>query len=530
MSFGLTDAGPIPARMTWLLAGAITLAGLVVRVIPVAVSDFPVNDGGLFLAMTRAIQDAGWTLPATVAWNGADLPLTYPPLAFYKVGVLSSLFGLDEYGIFRWYPLLMSVLIVPAVYLLARELLRSELGGAVAALAYALAPSSYVWMIQGGGVTRSPGLLVAILALWQVVILVRRPTRVRAVGVGLFAGLTALVHPGAAVFLALSAALVWLFEGRTRSSLIHAALAVVVALVVVAPWLIIVASRHGLTALVDVPSNGPDLGFAMLTLFSARFTGLPFFDPLGVIGLTMAFVSTYRRLWLLPLWFVVAIALSWQYAMVPFGLLVGTAALTLLSKAREARFRPVSSSLRRIPAIGLAVLAGSLALEGGVSAVAVLDPGVPVHALSAERRDAMAWVAAELEPDASVALITNSIWPSDPDSEWFPLLAERHSVATVQGSEWRGVAAFQETRGAHHTLQTCVRQESVACVQGWLAEWPADYLYLPKGHLHGANSPADCCADLRANLLADPSFTLIYDGPGATILEVGGRDQEARAR
>jgi hypothetical protein len=529
MSAGVTDAGPMPARMAWLLVGAITMAGLVVRAIPVALSDFPVNDGGLFLAMTRAIQDAGWSLPATVAWNGSELPFIYPPLAFYKAGLLNSLFGLDLYGIFRWFPLLTSVLIVPAVYLVARQLLRSELGAAAATLAYALAPSSYVWMIQGGGVTRSPGLLVAILALWQIVILVRQPTRGRAIVVGLLAGSTALVHPGAAVFLGLSAVLVWLFEGRSRRALVHAAAAAGIGLVVVAPWLIIVASRFGLAALVDVPSNGPDLRFALLTMLSTRFTGLPFFDPLGVIGLAMAFVCLYRRQWLLPAWFLVATALSPQYAMVPFGLLVGAAAQTLASKRREVRSPPLSPWLARVPAVGVAVLAACLVFEGLVSAAAVLDPGLPVHALSAERRDAMAWVAAELEPDARVALITDSVWPRDPDSEWFPLLAERQSVATVQGSEWLGVPAFFETRGAHHTLQTCVRMASVACVQEWLAEWPADYVYLPKGHLHGPSSPADCCADLRDALRAAPGFTVIYDGPGATILGVDARSQEARA-
>ena len=53
MPAGLTDAGPSPARLTWLLLGLVTLAGLLVRAIPVALSDFPVNDGGLFVAMTR---------------------------------------------------------------------------------------------------------------------------------------------------------------------------------------------------------------------------------------------------------------------------------------------------------------------------------------------------------------------------------------------------------------------------------------------------------------------------------------------
>jgi 4-amino-4-deoxy-L-arabinose transferase-like glycosyltransferase len=520
MSAGLTDAGPSPARMTWLLVGLVTLAGLVVRAIPLALSDFPVNDGGLFVAMTQAIQDAGWSLPATVAWNGTDLPFTYPPLAFYKVGLLNSLFGLDLVDVFRWLPLVFSFLVVPAVYLLARELLRSELAALVAALTYALAPSSYVWMIQGGGVTRSPGMLLAVLALWQVLLLVRDPTRGRAVGVGILAGLTALLHPGAAVFLGLGAALLLVFEGRTRQAALHAAVAVGVALVVVSPWLVIVASRHGLPALMDVPSNGPDLRFALLTMLSSRFTGLPFFDPLGVIGIAMAVVCLAQRRWLLPVWFLVATALSPQYATVPFGLLVGGAVLELDRRRRAATAPQLSSTVRRMPAVALAVVAACLLFEGVVSAVAVLDPGAPVHALSAERREAMAWVAGELEPEATVAVITNSVWPRDPDSEWFPLLTNRRSVATVQGTEWLGQAEFNETRGAHHTLQTCVDESSVSCVEDWLVEWPADYLYLPKGRLHGPNSPADCCAGLRASLLADPNFAVVLDGAGATIFAV----------
>ena len=151
------------------------LAGLVVRAIPVALADFPVNDGGLFVAMTRAIEDAGWSLPLTISWNGSELPFAYPPLGFYLSGGLSSLFGLELTDVFRWLPLVASALVVPAVFLLARELLRSDAGALVAALAYALAPVSYVWLVQGGGVTRAPGMLLAVLTIWQVVRLVRVP-------------------------------------------------------------------------------------------------------------------------------------------------------------------------------------------------------------------------------------------------------------------------------------------------------------------------------------------------------------------
>lgn len=503
---------------------AITGAGLLIRAIPVVAADFPVNDGGLFVAMVRAIQDAAWTIPTTVAWNGVDLPFAYPPLAFYVVGLLESVLGFDLLSVFRWLPFPTSAMIVPAVYLLGRALLRSDLGGLVAALAYALAPSSYGWLIQGGGVTRAPGLLLAVLALWQIVILVRAPDRRRAAGVGLLAGLTALVHPAAAVFLAVSAVLIWLFEGRARRSLAAGMVAAVVALLVVAPWLLLVVSRHGPGAFLDLPSNGPSLGGAILALAAGRVTGQPFIAPLAVVGVAVALLCVVRRKFLLPIWLLAATALSYQYAMIPFSALIGVVAVDLATVRAASANREATGVIGAhawIPIVGAAVLAGCLIIEGAASVMAVSNPGAPLHALSSDRRAEMAWVAAELEPSARVAVITNSGWAGDPDSEWFPLLAERRSVATVQGSEWLGQLAFEEQVRAHRSLQACVVPASVSCVRQWLAEWPADYLYLPKGQLHGSNSPADCCPGLRASLFSDPSFTPVYDGDGATIFRVG---------
>lgn len=521
MSSGLTDVGPMPARMPWLLIGLVTLVGLVLRAIPVALTDFPVNDGGLFLAMTRAIRDAGWALPATVAWNGTDLPFAYPPLAFYVAGALEAVFGVDLFSVFRWLPLLASTLIVPAVFLLGRAVLRSDLGGLVAALAYALAPASYVWMIQGGGVTRSPGLLLAVLAVWQTVYLVRLPTRRGAVVVGLLAGVTALVHPGAALFAAISGVLLLAFEGRTRQSLAHAAAALGIAVLVVLPWAAIVIARHGLAALTGVPSNGPDPLDALLAVFAGRVTGIPFTSPLAILGAAMAVLSLIRRHWLLPVWFAASLVLSYQYAMIPFGMLIGVLAVDLVA-VRATRGAPATaeSAGRWIPLVGAVVLAGSFLIEGLASAATVLNPSAPVHALGDERRQALAWVSANLDPVATFAVITDSEWSGDPDSEWFPLLAGRRSVATVQGSEWLGQDAFEAHVTAYRGLQACVRPASVQCVQDWLAEWPVDYLYLPVGRLHGPNSPADCCAELRGVLLADPAFIVIHDGTDATILAV----------
>jgi hypothetical protein len=219
-------------------------------------------------------------------------------------------------------------------------------------------------------------------------------------------------------------------------------------------------------------------------------------------------------------WLLLANAMSPQYAMLPFGLLIGTAVLGLMARWESHTVPDAAPLVRRAPAIGVVVVGAFLALEGVMSGLAVLDPGMPVHSLSPERRAAMSWVASELQPQARVALITDSFWTRDPDSEWFPLLAQRTSVATVQGSEWLGATVFNERFRAHHTLQICVREASVDCVQEWLAERPAEYLYLPTGHLHGPKSPPHCCAELRQRLAADPGFDVVYEGPGATILKV----------
>ena len=503
----------LPVTTTLWLVG-VAVAGLVVRAIPVALADFPVNDGGLFVAMTRAIEDAGWGLPASIEWNGSVLPFAYPPLGFYLSGGISSLFGLDLTDVFRWLPLVASALVVPAVFLLARELLRSDLGALVAALAYALAPASYVWLVQGGGVTRSPGMVLAVLTIWQVVCLVRVPGRRTAIVVGVLAGLTALVHPGAAIFVAVSSVLIWIFEGRSAASLRGAAISVATAFLVAAPWLAITISRHGLDALLGVPSNGPEPAAALLAVLAGRVTGTASFDPLAIAGVVVAIVWLVRRQFLLPIWFGVATLLSYQYGMVPFGLLIGSAAVFMAARLTSATAR----AARRAPMVSLGILAVALAVEAGASILAVQNPGAPLHALDPERRGAMAWVDANLETEAELAVITDAVWSGDPDSEWFPLLAARRSVATVQGSEWLGEAAFDEQVMANRALQGCVDPASVSCVEDWLAEWGGDYVYLPKGPLRGPGGPDDCCADLRQLLTGAEGFAPVYDGPGATIL------------
>ncbi|HLI28429.1 MAG TPA: hypothetical protein VKZ60_15265, partial [Chloroflexota bacterium] len=73
-----------------MLLGAL-LPALALRVGAVLGADFPLNDGGLFYAMTEDLRGAGFTLPWYTSYNAERIPYAYPPLGFYLAGALAAL-------------------------------------------------------------------------------------------------------------------------------------------------------------------------------------------------------------------------------------------------------------------------------------------------------------------------------------------------------------------------------------------------------------------------------------------------------
>jgi hypothetical protein len=200
--------------------------------------------------------------------------------------------------------------------------------------------------------------------------------------------------------------------------------------------------------------------------------------------------------------------------MVPFGLLIGSAAIDLAGLRRSS-----ASAQRLIPLIGAGVLVVALVLEGLAGATTIFEPGTPVHALDAARRSAMDLVSGELPGHARVAVITGGEWSGDSDSEWFPQLTGRQSVATVQGSEWLGSATFDARVQRYRSLQDCAEDASANCVVLWLDEHPADYVYVPTEPIRGPRS-GPCCVGLDSALRKDIRFQIVLISPGATVFAV----------
>jgi hypothetical protein len=125
-------------------------------------------------------------------------------------------------------------------------------------------------------------------------------------------------------------------------------------------------------------------------------------------------------------------------------------------------------------------------------------------------RATMGWVRKNTPADASFLLMTNAgqISPmTDAYQEWFPALAERRSVNTLQGLEWRLGAEFYEHSLRLTTLQAC---EDAACVQEWISDngVKVDYLLARTRHV---------LPELLHSLLEQAGYEAVYESADAII-------------
>jgi hypothetical protein len=224
---------------------AVVLLALVVRLPFFLESDFPLNDGGLFFVMSREIAAAHYALPAATGYNGDQIPFAYPPLPFYLAGFLAQMLDVSALAVVRYLPLVANLLTTVVFVALARSVLPAPRAAFFAAAAFVLVPRSYEWLVMGGGLTRSLGLLFAVAALAQAVALYQRPTAWRIVAAGGLAALTVLSHLEMGLFVAYSYALFFLAYGRGKRGLgVSAGLALIV-LGMTAPWWLTVVRYHG---------------------------------------------------------------------------------------------------------------------------------------------------------------------------------------------------------------------------------------------------------------------------------------------
>jgi hypothetical protein len=493
----------------------VILLGGILRFAPGMKAHFPINDGGMFLTMILDLQANGFALPRATSYNFSDIPYAYPPLGFYLVAFLSRTLGIPPADLLIWLPAVVSVAIIPAFYGFSLKITGSKSKAMVAASLYAVIPGVSDWLIMGGGLTRSLGILFLIIGLGYVYVLVRGGGKRNTVLSIFFCSLAVLSHPEAGLQTAGFCLLLWLLYGRRIRSIGNAlALALGVG-AVTSVWWMNVLRFHGFAPFTSAMQTGirETLTASLFHTFFSLQGALPLLPVFGLVGMYVAIKE--RNLlpvigFFLP--FVVDPRNAPAVAIFPL-LILSVEGMVFLrneyerSLQKSAQAQP-SNSLEGIPALLFGVLltyffAVSISATGRLASLA----------LTVSDRETLEWVRENTPAESRFLLMTNTgqINPmTDAHLEWFPSLAARRSLNTLQGLEWTHGSRFYQYSRELIALQACVEAD---CIQRWLGRegFQADYILVLKRRA----SPA-----LVSELQGAQIHEVVYESSNAIIVDI----------
>lgn len=497
-------------------------AAAFVRLFPVISADFPINDGGLFTVMSQDLLDADFALPAFTTYNGGIIPYGYPPLAFYITAFISRIFKIPVIDLIQYLPGIISVLTVPAFYGLCRAFPFSPRQVLFAVLAYSFIPRSFGWLIMGGGITRSFGMVFAILALRQIILLYKSQNSGRIlIFTIIFSSLTILTHAETGWFVVVSAGVFFLFSQNGKNRIINSLWVVLGVTLMTSPWWGMVIYRHGLNTFTAAFRSGYQewYGLHKLVLNFADESFVTFFSAVAVIGF---FLSLQKRDFFFPIWFLVTLYLiprsGANYVIIVVALLFSFGLdQSIIFAFRNQRsissnklFSKLSISIENIFLVFVMIYTFFAALFFPAKQIEMLDT------LSSEQRDAIHWITSNTSSKSTFLIVTadSNVW-TDQTSEWFPVLSGRISLSAVQGYEWLPGQIGKRYK-AYNELQQCAYKD-LECLLKWQDVYGyATHVFLPKNNRELLSM---CCASLVYSLECSDLYRKIYDRPGATIYE-----------
>ncbi len=541
----LPGTGTVPSAMDrlrvaarsddfWSLVGlaVAVVLGLGIRLYYVLQADFPLNDGGLFYAMARDIQAAGYALPEFTSYNSESLPFAYPPLFIYVLAILDDLTPLSAFGILLVVPVVVNLATIPAFYYLARMFVPSRVGVAVAVVVFATMQNGFEWHIMGGGITRAPALLFALIAIASAYQAYRVEGWKHPILAAVFASLALLSHPD--LFVVVAVALLFVVYGRSREGVLKTVVIAGGVALLTAPWWESVIVRHGVDTLLATGGSRTEQGWTDAVIPWRDFLVFPFTkQPLlnwpavfAVLGMGAALASAQL---FLPLWLIAEVLAephqAPNFVHVPVALLVGVAvglviapAWRQLTSTRVAGdgvgpFDPDSPSPRsrgeRIYRWGGAgLLAGYLLLV--TMFTALNEPGQLDHLepLDREQRTLMEWVDTNTPPGSAFLVVSGLPWWGDRTSEWFPALTHGHNLFTPQGTEWLGDTFTQRIDG-HVSLQECA-SAGAGCLDSVAREHEVrfDYVYVVA---------SECCTPLIDSIRNSPEYEVVHESAAGIV-------------
>ncbi|HEX2924630.1 MAG TPA: hypothetical protein VHS28_11475, partial [Chloroflexota bacterium] len=132
-------------------------------------------------------------------------------------------------------------------------------------------------------------------------------------------------------------------------------------------------------------------------------------------------------------------------------------------------------------------------------------------------RLAMKWVS-EHSPEKSTFLVLTTTWSWEEDSvaEWFPVLAQRRSVLTPQGSEWLPSGAFARKVCLFTRVRDiAARGKGVEELERWASEHGVAFSHI---YVSGAIRGTVSWANLLASIRSSPDYSVQLDDGAVAVV------------
>lgn len=458
------------------------LFGVFMRFNPTLLAGFPIKQGGMFAVMADDLRSNHYLLPVYTTYNHQDIPFAYPPLGFYAGAIVADVFSMDSSQVLRWLPAFFASLSIPAFYLLALRVLKNKYYASVSTLFFALMPRALSWYVTGSGLTRSPGQFFFLLTLAAAVRLYQENRRRDIFWAGIFAGLTVLSHPEAALHMIATVIFLWAMLGHSRHSFIQSVGVGMVAFLITSPWWITILHYHGIEPLIHAAQTGQKSA-AVLNLLFFDFTEEPYAKLIAVLGLIGVANRLIRRDYLLPLWIAIPFLVEGRSAIlpaaIPLAMLAAVGLVDVVLKGLLPDFGKETEHPERVSGIEFGILIYVLFYL--VFSTYQFGSQLSRSSVSLADQDAMNWIR-ENTSDGSRFLVltgTNSI-SCDVVLEWFPALSDRQSLFTVQGTEWTKGADFIPYVRSTYAVQQCLSDGEVSCLDSVVERSEYDFVYVSK--------------------------------------------------
>lgn len=510
---------------TLILFSAI-IFGTWLRLFPVWLAGFPINDGGMFYTMIQDLQANQYSLPLFTSYNHLNIPYVYPPLGFYLGAIVIDLFGFSSpLPVLQWLPGILNSLCIPAFYLLTKEISGNKLQSAISTLVFSFIPHMTAWFSMGGGLTRSLGALFMLLALRYIYRVFSQESRSDILGAIIFSSLAILSHTEAPIYTAAIAIYIWAIKSHSLKGLANGILISTGVLICTLPWTGWIYTNHGFAPFISAAQTGLHSTWSFLKLLNIDLiTEEPYLDLLGAIGILGMALLAARKDFLLPGMFAViflshprsAHTVSNIPLAMAAGALITEIFSALISRTTVQEEKQTSTHVKYSLPIFLFVILPYLISNSLNYGNQLAQKRIPET-----DKDAMQWIVQNTPLESTFLIITGE--PNgfcDSVSEWFPTLTYRTSLTTLQGNEWLLGSDFVSFAGRIQSLQSC---NSLECISTESKNFSSDFDYL----YISLASPTVNCELLNASLSAQnliqelensPHFELIYERPEETII------------